>query len=193
MACLRARLKESRPPYAIPRRAVSGRAARVRDGQRDSQRLPSRLLQDEGAKDVSTNKYKSAQERLCAAVDLNCPACGHVWLPSEGELETLMGGQPLPCAKCAQALVLPEADHRAMKRHLSRSNWADLISGLGVVLCFIGVLTVRHYTGDLTAFMVALCLAFVWWFMKEIVSDSTFLNVLLLPSSAEAADTTGSL
>ena len=41
--------------------------------------------------------------------------------------------------------------------------------------------------------MVALCLAFVWWFMKEIVSDSTFLNVLLLPSSAEAADTTRSL
>lgn len=128
------------------------------------------------------NKYKSAEQRLCAAVDLNCPACAHVWLPTEDALEALMGGQSIPCATCTQALVLPEADHQAMKRRLSRSNWADLTSGLGVVLCFIGVLTVRHYTGDLTAFMVAAALAFVWWFMKEIVSDSTFLNVTLLPA-----------
>ena len=128
------------------------------------------------------NRYKSAEQRLCAAVDLNCPTCAHVWLPNEDELEALMGGQSIPCAKCAQALVLPEADRQAMTRRLSRSNWADLATGLGLLLYLIGVLTVRHYTGDLTAFMVAAALAFVWWFMKEIFTDSTFLNVALLPA-----------
>lgn len=128
------------------------------------------------------NKYKSAEQRLCAAVDLNCPACAHVWLPTEDALEALMGGQSIPCATCTQALVLPEADRQAMTRRLSRSNWADLATGLGLLLYLIGVLTVRHYTGDLTAFMVAAAMAFVWWFMKEIFTDSTFLNVTLLPA-----------
>lgn len=127
-------------------------------------------------------KYRSAHQRLCAAVDLNCAACAHIWLPDERQLETLMRRQPITCQACDQGLVLADADYQAMTRRLTRAKLTEGVVIAATLGWTLSVLGAYYCLGNVASVIVGAGLSFVGWSMKEVFSSASFLNVELQPS-----------